>query len=393
VAAGPPPLPTAAETGPPEPPPAFREAEPDDGGSGGRRRGRSGALIAGLVALAVIAAGTVFALTRGGDDPKVTGNDTPGVTTGNDATTGAATAFTCAEVPTQDVGEDTGGTQLFAMDADGGNQARLTSGGAGRTGASFSPDCSQVAFSQTVDGNKDVYVLDLATGEERRVTTDPADDGSPEWSPNGTRLAFVSRRAGNLDIFTVNPDGSEEQQLTSDTSFDVFPAWSADGQHIVWTSGQLGKSQLFVMDEDGSNVRRVTSDEDQAPRDPAFAPDGTTIVYSALAGDGTRQLFDLSEERGREQITGEGGLSPGAGGLVAAAFQVALAGDNEQPQVSPDGATLIFTSNRDGNQELYSLDVESGAQHRLTNDPGADTGAEYSRDGSKIIWNRASVER
>jgi len=47
-------------------------------------------------------------------------------------------------------------------------------------------------------------------------------------------------------------------------------------------------------------------------------------------------------------------------------------------------ATLVFTSNRDGNQELYALDIDSGAQHRLTNDPGA----EYSRDGSKIIWNR-----
>jgi hypothetical protein len=36
--------------------------------------------------------------------------------------------------------------------------------------------------------------------------------------------------------------------------------------------------------------------------------------------------------------------------------------------------------------------VESGAQHRLTDDPGADTGAEYSRDGSKIIWNRVPVK-
>jgi Tol biopolymer transport system component len=55
---------------------------------------------------------------------------------------------------------------------------------------------------------------------------------------------------------------------------------------------------------------------------------------------------------------------------------------------NPRGGSLVFTSVRDGDLELYLMD-EAGAVRRLTHTPGYDGGAFFSPDGSEIVW-RAS---
>jgi Tol biopolymer transport system component len=43
------------------------------------------------------------------------------------------------------------------------------------------------------------------------------------------------------------------------------------------------------------------------------------------------------------------------------------------PSWSPDGKMIAFTSNRDGNNEIYIMDVDGNNPRRLTNDPADDT--------------------
>lgn len=54
---------------------------------------------------------------------------------------------------------------------------------------------------------------------------------------------------------------------------------------------------------------------------------------------------------------------------------------------SPDGTQIAFTSDRDGNPEIYIMNADGSDVKRLTNDPGVDNSPEWSPDGSMIAFN------
>jgi Tol biopolymer transport system component len=67
-------------------------------------------------------------------------------------------------------------------------------------------------------------------------------------------------------------------------------------------------------------------------------------------------------------------------------------GYDAEATISPDGKKMVFTSMRDGDLELYIMDLKSGKTTRVTNMLGYDGGAWFSPDGKKLIW-RASRPR
>jgi Tol biopolymer transport system component len=64
-------------------------------------------------------------------------------------------------------------------------------------------------------------------------------------------------------------------------------------------------------------------------------------------------------------------------------------GYDAEATLSPDGKKMLFTSMRDGDLDLYVMNIETGETERITNELGYDGGAWFSQDGSKIVW-RAS---
>ena len=64
-------------------------------------------------------------------------------------------------------------------------------------------------------------------------------------------------------------------------------------------------------------------------------------------------------------------------------------GYDAEATISPDGKKMIYTSDKDGDIDLYIMDLKTGKEKRITNTLGYDGGAWFSPDGKKIIW-RAS---
>jgi TolB protein len=64
-------------------------------------------------------------------------------------------------------------------------------------------------------------------------------------------------------------------------------------------------------------------------------------------------------------------------------------GYDAEATISPDGEQMIYTSDKDGDIELYIMNLKTGAEKRITNTLGYDGGAWFSPDGTKLIW-RAS---
>jgi hypothetical protein len=56
------------------------------------------------------------------------------------------------------------------------------------------------------------------------------------------------------------------------------------------------------------------------------------------------------------------------------------------PSFSPDGSKIVFSSNRDGNFEIYLMNADGSNQVRLTNNPALDSEPSFSPDGSKIAF-------
>jgi len=61
-------------------------------------------------------------------------------------------------------------------------------------------------------------------------------------------------------------------------------------------------------------------------------------------------------------------------------------GYDAEATVSPVGDRIVFTSIRDGDLELYSMNLDGSGVTRLTERVGYDGGAFFSPDGSKIVW-------
>ena len=132
------------------------------------------------------------------------------------------------------------------------------------------PILGQIAFMSDRDGDSNIYVMDADGGNVQQLTDDPPWDWDPAWSPDGTRIAFHSDRDGDEDIYVMDADGGNVRQLTDDPGWDWDPAWSPDGTRIAFNSDRDGDWDIYVMDADGGSVLQLTDDpgRDWAPAWP-----------------------------------------------------------------------------------------------------------------------------
>lgn len=151
-------------------------------------------------------------------------------------------------------------------------------------------------------------------------------------TPTSADIVFTSDRDGSSNIYVMKDDGSNVRQLTDSPLYDSLPTWSPDGSQIAFMrdlhSTGAGKGQqydLFIMDADGSNLRNVT----QHP-----------------AGDGNGAW-------------------------------------------SPDGRSLVFSSDRNGYTDIYTLEIASGVMTQLTDnskEEGLSDAPSWSPDGQQIVY-------
>jgi len=83
---------------------------------------------------------------------------------------------------------------LWLVPDSGGDAQRITSHQGRETGAKFSPDGKQLAFTASYDGGTDVYVMDVGGGEPKRVTYHSGGSILLDWCPDGKAILFRANR-------------------------------------------------------------------------------------------------------------------------------------------------------------------------------------------------------
>ena len=200
---------------------------------------------------------------------------------------------------------------------------------------------------------------------------------SPRWSPDGNWIA-TARGQVNIGsgwtIVLVNPDTRASRTLPVPHGLGEVSdvAWTRDGRSVVYGR----RDQAIVPASPGAYYL-------QNVRSGAL----TTIAYSLgvgtgldIAGPGRLVVEALSVPTNLLEVplTNAGGPRK----WLTRGSQV-----NFQPVVSGDGETVVFTSNREGNTDVWESNRRSSAVRRLTSHPASDADVFLSRDGKTLLWS------
>ena len=169
-----------------------------------------------------------------------------------------------------------GGWELYRMSVRGDQDriARITTNPALDGWPSFTPDGRQIVFaSDRAGGLSQIYIMDADGGNVRRLNYSESADTLPSVSPDGRRVVYAvqtgSDRTGiTSDIYVMDIDGANATRLTRDSiAVNTDPSWSPDGTRIIFSSDREGNSNIYAMNADGGGVTRLTSDpgEDVTP--------------------------------------------------------------------------------------------------------------------------------
>ena len=171
------------------------------------------------------------------------------------------------------------------------------------------------------------------------------------FSPDGNLIAvFVKRESGrSLMLLDVLNGGIREIIDMPEIEQQLAPAFSPDGRKIAFSGWRNGQFDIYALDMETRQIENLTNDSvfDGAP---VYSPDGRSILLISVMGEGYAKLFrmDLDKPGQRYQLTG--GES-----------------NENDPVYSPDGKRVYFTSDRDGRDNIYSLDLATGELWQHTN--------------------------
>ena len=235
-----------------------------------------------------------------------------------------------AFVSDRDGGPNGGPFQIYAMDADGTNPIRLTDGPRTKMDPDWSPDGGKIAFTVHPDWDEEwehhIAVMD-ADGHNRVRHENHAME--PSWSPDGGAIAFISRRAGNrqgkYDIYVIGADRQGLERVTHDLGGHSL-SFSPVGQRIAFYTSHKEFRHIYVVNANGTNRKRITHIQENH-LDPAWSPDGQMIAYHVWDGHGPSTIHLMTAD----------------GQYLKQLSDVDGANDS-QPDISPVGLAVSPTS-------------------------------------------------
>ena len=249
-----------------------------------------------------------------------------------------------------------GDNEIYSMYRNGSGVVNLTKHSADDRKPSFS-GVGLLAFSSNRDAGEDaddsafdVYLLDLNAPDVQRLTVDSKNNGYPAISARGDKVAYVSHRDNNPEVyvlaFTVdNPGDVSPKNITNHAADDTDPDWSPDGCRIAFASNRDGDWDIFVANKDGSGVVNLTDGEEDDTG-------GFNDRWPSLSIEGGKERVVFSSDRGGNWEIYS--MYTGGSGFIRATDNPGI---DAGPSWGQGSDEFVFHSNRDGKYEIYGAET------------------------------------
>lgn len=236
--------------------------------------------------------------------------------------------------------------ELAMIDYDGYTFTRLTKNGQYNLFPAWAPDGKRVLFSTHSADRLNIYLFDLLARDISAISSFPGLNFAPCWSPDGSKICLSLTKDGNSEIYLLDLETKKLNRLTYNRAIDTSPTFSPNSREIAFVSDRTGNPQVYVMDIHGGNVRRLTF-HGNYNTSPAWSPRGDIVAYVSREDDFSHQIY----------VTDPYDFLP---------VRLTAGGNNEEPSWSPDGLHIVFSSNRTGQYELYTMNWDGSRQRKLT---------------------------
>jgi len=183
-----------------------------------------------------------------------------------------------------------------------------------------------------------------------------------------TRIAYVVRLPGKRFALNVaDADGFSPQTILSSVEPIISPKWSPDGTRLAYVSFEQRKPVVYVQSI-VTGARQAVANFFGSNSAPAWSPDGRRLAV-VLSKDGGSQMNLINAD--------------GSGQPVRIASSTSI---DTEPNFSPDGSTILFTSDRGGSPQIYRIPVSGGPVQRVTFDGAYNVSARHSPDGKSFSF-------
>jgi hypothetical protein len=235
------------------------------------------------------------------------------------------------------------------------------------------PVNGRIAFESNRENTAGIYGVDLPDLAINLISSSTGIDTQPVYSPDGSQIAFATTRDGNSEIYIMNANGGNQTNLTSNPAEDLYPSWSADGQWILFTSNRDGDQEIYKVRTSGADLTNLTNNpaNDSQPTwvsdTGLFSFAGDRIAFTTDR-DGNQEIYLMTSE-------GEDATNISNSG-----------GEDFYPRATRSGARIVFVSTRGGNQDVFVMNPDGSDQGNLSNNPAQDAYPSWSPDAAWITF-------
>ncbi|HVF29658.1 MAG TPA: hypothetical protein VNA22_01760 [Pyrinomonadaceae bacterium] len=250
----------------------------------------------------------------------------------------------------------------------------------------WSPDGTRIAYSGEVGGIRKIFIKQLESGEEAQLTSGDTDDIQAAWSPDGSRILIVRGQRPNEklepgdvfgsfdagDIWSVEVQSGSADKIIGNA---YNPAFSPDGKSIVYDASRSGPRRIWMSDSSGHNPQQVSTDvsEEASHVRPRWSTDGTRLVFQNIE----RTKFNVRslELAGRKMTWLTNDLN-----------------NNLNPIWSHTNDFVYFSSDRGGGYNIWRVAVSAagepvGQPHQVTTGAGQDLELAISPNGKRLSFS------
>jgi TolB protein len=176
------------------------------------------------------------------------------------------------------------------------------------------------------------------------------------------RLAMIGVRGGAKELFISDSSGQDIRQVTQDRSIAVKPRWSPDNRFLAYTSYLQKYPDIYTIELATGNRQRVAAFPG-VNSGGAISPDGRSMAL-ILSKDGNPDLYvmDLPTKR-VTRLTNTPRAVEGS------------------PSWSPDGSRIVYVSDTTGTPQLYLISRNGGSPERLTHRGSQNVSPDWGANG------------